>query len=45
MRTGSNLEKLIDEQVANLADLNAAQNNRLEEQAVEVANMAAEARA
>merc|ERR1740136_30450 len=38
-------QKLIDEQVANLADLNASTNNRLEAQAVEVANKAAEARA
>jgi len=37
-------QKLIDEQVANLQDLNAAQNNRLETQAIEVANKAAEAR-
>ena len=38
-------QKMIDEGVRQLADLNASTNNRLEAQAIEVANKAAEARA
>lgn len=38
-------QKMIDEGVRQLADLNASTNNRLEAQALEVANKAAEARA
>ena len=37
-------QKMIDEGVRQLADLNASTNNRLEAQAIEVANKAAEAR-
>ena len=38
-------QKMIDEGGRQLADLNASTNNRLEAQAIEVANKAAEARA